>query len=278
MAVLESVRPVFAAAGAELDVRATPRAGHAHELAKTINLEEYDGVCVVGGDGTIHETVGGLMQQNNPIATPLAVIPGGTGNSVSRHLGISGPLDAAQRVIAGNIQDLDVIRVSTSGETMYSVNIVGWAGVVDINRTAERWRALGPPRYTLAALSHILRARRRHATIVLDGRTFDDEFLFAIACNTQFTGRGIRLAPRADTGDGKIDVVLVRRTSRMQLAKLFQRARDGSHLSLSCVDYHQVRSFSITSDGPDPLNIDGELKGTTPVSAEVMPAALRIFV
>jgi diacylglycerol kinase family enzyme len=52
---------------------------------------------------------------------------------------------------------------------------------------------------------------------------------------------------------------------------------DGSHLDLPCVAYHQVRSFSIETDGTDPLNLDGELKGTTPLCAEIIPGALKVF-
>ena len=59
--------------------------------------------------------------------------------------------------------------------------------------------------------------------------------------------------------------------------KLFNSVFDGSHLSLPCVEYHQVRSFRIEPHGVDSLNLDGEIKGKTPVAAEIMPSALRIF-
>jgi YegS/Rv2252/BmrU family lipid kinase len=277
LAVLEQVKPVFAAAGAELDVHVTTRPGHAEELAKTIDLARSDGFCVVGGDGTIHEAVGGLMQRHGPVSTPLGIIPAGTGNSLLAHLRCSGPLEAARRIVAGRTLPLDVIRVTMGSDVAYCVSIVGWGGAVDINRTAERLRALGPPRYALAALSHILRAKRRRGRLVLDGQVVEDEFLLVVACNTRFTGKGMELAPNAEIGDGKVDVVVVRRASRVQMLKLFRRVFDGSHLSLGCVEYHQVRSFSIDSDGVDLLNLDGELKGSTPASGEVVPAALQVF-
>jgi diacylglycerol kinase (ATP) len=87
----------------------------------------------------------------------------------------------------------------------------------------------------------------------------------------------MKLAPKADAGDGKLDIVLVRRATRLQILKLFKKVFDGSHLSLPCVEYHQVHSFSIEHEGIDCLNIDGELKGSTPVSVDVIPAALRVF-
>ena len=63
----------------------------------------------------------------------------------------------------------------------------------------------------------------------------------------------------------------------MQLLKLFNMVFDGSHLALRCVEYRHVRSFSIQPERNDLLNLDGELKGTTPVSAEIMPSALQVF-
>ena len=86
------------------------------------------------------------------------------------------------------------------------------------------------------------------------------------------------LAPRAEMSDGKIDVVVVRRTSRWQLYRVLKKISNGSHVSLSSVEYHQVRSFSIKSERRELLNLDGEVKGATPVSADIMRGALRIFV
>jgi YegS/Rv2252/BmrU family lipid kinase len=277
LAVLEAVKPVFRAAGAELHVHVTTGPGDAARIAKTIDLAGCDGFCLVGGDGTIHEAVGGLMARGEPVSIPLGFIPAGTGNSVLEHFQCYDPLEAARRIVAGATQPLDVVRVTMGGDLAYCVNIVGWGAVVDIGCTAERLRALGTPRYAVAALSHILRAKRRRAKLVLDGRAVEDDFLFIVACNTRFSGKGMQVAPHADSSDGKVDVIFVRRASRLQMFKLFQRVFDGSHLSLPFVEHHQARSFRIESEGRDLLNLDGELKGASPVSGQMMPAALRVF-
>jgi sphingosine kinase len=277
LAVLEAVKPVFAASGAELDVRVTAAAGHAEEIAKTVHLAGCDGLCLIGGDGTIHEVVNGLLRRPDPVSTPLGVIPGGTGNSLAEHLKCSDALDAAQRIVAGHTRPLDVVRTTTENGVTYCVNIVGWGAAVDINRTAERLRMFGPPRYAAAALTHIVRARRRRAKVVLDGDVIEDDFLLVVACNTKFTGKGMLLAPNAETDDGKVDVVFVRRASRLEMLKLFHKVFDGSHLSLDCVEYRRVQSFGIESEGRDLLNIDGELKDATPVTGKMMAGALQVF-
>ena len=278
LAILDRVKPVFAAAGIEWDVRVTQRPGHAREIARTLELTGVDGLCAIGGDGTVHEVADGLMQRGEPISVPLGVIPAGTGNTLALHLQCDDPLEAAQRIVAGSTQPLDVVRVTLSDEVVFfCVDVVGWGAVAEINATAERLRFLGPPRYGAAALWQILRAKRRRATLILDAQTIDDEFLFVMACNPKFTGSGMKLAPRAEIGDGKLDVVVVRRATRWQMLKLFSKVFDGSHLDLEFVEYHQVRSFAIASQYHDPLDLDGEMKGHTPMSAEVLPSALRIF-
>jgi sphingosine kinase len=237
----------------------------------------YDGVCAVGGDGTIHEVVNGLMERNHPALIPLGLIPAGTGNDVAKHLGVSSPIQAARRIVARRTIPFDVIKVEAGGRTDYCVTIVGWAGVAEINGTAERLRMLGSPRYAVAAFFRILLAKRHRARLVLDDRTVDDDFLLVAVCNTVFSGSGMRLAPRARIDDGKLDVVILRRASRWQMLRLFAKVFDGSHVDMPGVEYHQVRSMSILSDDRMPLDVDGEIKGAAPASVEVMPGAIRVF-
>ena len=277
LAVLERVTPTFASAGIELDVRVTERPGHAREIARTLDLTGVDGLCAIGGDGTIHEIADGLMQRSESISAPLGIIPAGTGNTLAQHLSCDDAQEAARRIVSGETQPLDVVRVTLNDEVIFCVDIVGWGAVSDINATAERLRWLGPPRYGAAALWQILRAKRRRAMLTLDGQTIDDDFLFVMACNPKFTGSRMKLAPHAEIGDGKLDVVVVRRATRCQMLKLFSKVFDGSHVELDYVEYHQVRSFSIASQSCDPLDLDGETRGHTPMSADVLPSSLRIF-
>jgi sphingosine kinase len=278
LAVLEQVKPVFAAADMKLDVRITEQSGHARQLVRDCNLAGYDGLCLIGGDGTVHEVVNGLIEQAESASIPLGLIPAGTGNDVAKQFGLSGPLEAARRIVAGRTSPFDVAKVEAAGQTDYCVTIVGWAGVADINCTAERLRMLGPPRYAVAALWHILFPKRRRAKLVLDGHSFEDDFLLVVACNTVFSGSGMRLAPRAKVDDGKIEVVILRNASRWQMFRLLARVFDGSHVDMPCVECHQVRSLSILSDDRTPLDLDGEIKGTTPVSIQMIPGAIRFFV
>jgi sphingosine kinase len=277
ISVLDRVKPILNASGAVLDVHVTQHRGHATEIARSLNLHDYDGLCVIGGDGTVHEVVNGLMQRGEPITVPLGLIPAGTGNTLHQHIQCDDPLQAARKILEGKTQPLDIARVTLNDRVVYCINIIGWGAVADINATAENLRFLGSVRYTLAALWHILRAKRHRIQIVHSDQVIDDEFLFVIACNTKYTGAGMKLAPRAELGDGKVDLIMVRKATRWQMLTLFSRVFNGSHLSLGFIEYHQVRSFALHSQGNERLNLDGEMTGNAPFTVDVEEDVIRIF-
>lgn len=278
LSVLDRVKPILIGSGAVFDVHVTQYRGHAVEIARSLKLPDYDGVCVIGGDGTVHEVVNGLMQRGEPITVPLGLIPAGTGNTLHQHIQFDDPLKAARRICEGRTQPLDIARVTLSDRVVYCVNIVGWGAVADINATAEKLRVLGTVRYTLAALWHILRSKRHRIRLVYSDQIVDDEFLFVIACNTKFTGAGMMLAPLAELGDGKIDLIIVRQATRWQMVRLFQMVFSGTHLSLAFIEYHQVRSFTLESQGNERLNLDGEMTGNAPLTVEMQADVIRVFV
>jgi diacylglycerol kinase (ATP) len=84
-------------------------------------------------------------------------------------------------------------------------------------------------------------------------------------------------APRAHIADGKTDVLVLRKASRLQMLQLFAKVFDGSHLDLECTEYCQVQSFSVTTKEHNTLELDGEIKGTSPVTVDVLPSAMRVF-
>ena len=87
----------------------------------------------------------------------------------------------------------------------------------------------------------------------------------------------MQLAPLAKVDDGKLDVVILRRASRWEMLRLFTKVFDGSYVDMPCVEYYQVRSLRILSDDHMPLDLDGEIKGTTPVSVEVLRGAVQMY-
>lgn len=275
--VLEQIKPIFTQADAELDIRFCERSRHASELARSMHLDGYDGCCVLGGDGTVHEVVNGFMQRDDGTSLPLGLIPAGTGNTLHLHQGGLNAEESAKRILAGATCPLDVARLKTATDTIYCINIVGWGGVVDINSWAERLRFLGPMRYLVATLGFALSPTFRSARLTIENQAYEDDFLLVIGCVTKYTGNGMLIAPRAVIDDGKIDLVVVRKVGRCDLWKLFRRVASGEHLDVRGVEYHQVARFSIELSDQKPLDLDGEATGSAPFEVEMIPSALRLF-
>jgi YegS/Rv2252/BmrU family lipid kinase len=275
--ILDRVRPVLERAGFDLDVFVTKFSGHASEIAQSMQLEDCAGCCVIGGDGTVHEVIDGLMRRSDGARVPVGLIPGGSANTIHQHMGCLDPSEAAKAIANGVTCGLDIAQVTMGSEVVYAFDIVGWGVASDINRMAEKLRWIGSSRYAVASLLAIIWSRPRRAKITLEGKPIEGEFLLVLGCNTKFAGHRLRMCPLAEISDGKMDVVVLRPTSSRQLLSVFTKVFYGSHLSLKCLEYHQVQSFAIDGPGRETLDIDGEIKGTVPMHVQMIPSALHVF-
>ena len=100
--ILTKVVPLFDNANIALTIIETEYAGHARDLAKELPMDGYNGFCCIGGDGTLHESINGLMNREDNIKFPIGLITGGTGNSFMYDLDCLDPIDATKRIIKGN--------------------------------------------------------------------------------------------------------------------------------------------------------------------------------
>jgi len=276
-AVLRQVKPVFDAAGVNLTIFETEYAGHAREIVRNLDLTEVDGFCAIGGDGTMHEVVNGLLSRPDKSPIPIGLIPAGTGNSFLRGFDCLDPLDAARRIVAGRTRPIDAAHVTLGEQTLYAFNIVGWGLVTDILIRSEGLRWLGENRYTVAAALEVLKGRRRAASLMVDGRQTSDRFIFVLACNTRYTGKGMLMAPYADLSDGLIDLVIVRKASRAQMLRLLPKVFDGSHVSSPLLEYVQAKEFPLIPEIDETVNVDGELLDRSPVHVKVILHAFRVI-
>lgn len=276
--ILNTVRPDLEKEQISITVHESEYAGHSVELARALDLDGADGIITIGGDGTLHEVINGLMTREDGKKVPVGAIPGGSGNSFLYGLDIKTPADGVQALRRGMTRKIDIARVSFDGQILYSFNIIGWGLVVDIEMSSERFRWWPKQRYNLATILELITLKSRHTNLVLDGVETDLDVAFLIACNTPYTGVGMKMAPRADLQDGLIDLVIVKEATRLQMLKLFPKVFDGSHIESDLVDYRQVSAFGLIPDEEAVINIDGELNAHTPLKVEMIPQGIEILV
>jgi len=277
--LLNRVKPLFEAEGIELFVVETTFAGHAKELANQLNITEYDGFIGIGGDGTLHEIINGMLSRHDGRKIPIGIIPGGSGNSYMHDLQLTDPLKAAKAIINGKTRALDTAKVEVNHIIKYSNNMIGWGLVTDVGNQAEHFRWLGTNRYTILSVVAVLRHKSRPATLIMDDKKIEDEFIFIIACNSIHVGKGMKMAPKARLDDGLIDLIVIRSgVSRTRLLQVLPKLFDGSHINEPELEYYQTSQFSLIPETDEILNIDGEIMGSTPIQVNVIPKAFEMFV
>ena len=275
--ILDKVKPLFQEANAELTILNTDYAGHAKDLANELDYSGYDGLCAIGGDGTMFEMVNGMLKRDDQDTIPLGLITGGTGNAFMHDIDCLDPLEASSRILKGTVRQIDIAKVNAKNKLYYSFNIIGWGLVTDAGYLAEKLRWLGGMRYDVAAILEVLMGKRRIAQLLMDNEVIEDDFVFIIACNTIHTGKAMRIAPRARLDDGKIDLVIVRKSSKTKLLKLFPKLFSGEHIKSPLVEYRQVEKFSVIPKEDSSLNIDGELIGNTPIDVTMQPKMIEVL-
>ena len=277
--ILKKVKPIFEASGTDLFIIETTFAGHAKELANQLDLTEYDGFIGIGGDGTLHEIINGMLSRPDGKKIPIGIIPGGSGNSYMHDLKLTNPLKAAKAIIQGNTKFLDTARVEVNHVIKYANNMVGWGLVTDVGNKAEHFRWMGTNRYTILSVMEVFRHKSRSAALIMDDKKIEDEFTFIIACNSMHVGKGMKMAPKARLDDGLIDLIVIRAgASRTRLLQVLPKLFDGSHINEPEVEYFQTSKFSLIPETDEILNIDGEIMGSTPIKVKMIPNAFEMFV
>ena len=277
--ILEKIQPLFASANMELQVIETTFAGHAQALANQLSFDEISGFIGIGGDGTLHEIINGMLSRTDKKKIPIGIIPGGSGNSYMHDLQLTDPIEAAKAIINGKTKALDTAMITVNHITKYANNMIGWGLVTDVGVKAEEFRWLGTSRYTILSVVEVLKHKKRPAILIADGKKIEDDFTFIIACNSMHVGKGMKMAPKAKLDDGLIDLIIIKAgASRTRLLKVLPKLFDGSHINEPEVSYLQVENFELIPPSDDKLNIDGEIIGKTPVKVQMIPNAFDMFI
>jgi len=293
----------------ELDVVTTAGPRQATELAAAAAGARRPLVISIGGDGTLHEVVNGLMQarqarvgaRGGPGDLPaLGLIATGTGGDFGRCLGIPHHVrDYLAALASGAERAVDIGRARFAGVDggpveRYWVNVLsaGAGGLVDRYAADAPGFVGGRLAYAQAALRAIVMCRRvelRCRAVLADGREEErllDSHAVAI-CNGTTFGGGMRIAPMARPDDGLLEVIAIETRTRWRLIGRFLTVYAGTHIQEPGVSHFTCRALELTPlqvgatrprAGLFPLDVDGEALGDVPLRVELVPRALRVRV
>jgi diacylglycerol kinase (ATP) len=268
------------------DVLLSEAPGHLGELAVRAAAEGAGILVVVGGDGSVHETVNGLVAAGRGQDVELAVLPRGTGKDFVRSLRIPGKLAAAIDVArAGGTRTIDVGRArftswdGAEAET-YFANFAGAgiSGAIARRANATSKAAGGRVSFLWATVAVFARWKSESMPADVDGTARSGQMFEVLAMNGDYAAGGMWLTPEAAPDDGRLDVLLIGDVTKADFIRTFPKIYRGKHLGHPKIEVLHGRKVSVDAESPLPIVLDGEQPGTTPAVFELVPQALRVRV
>lgn len=262
---------------------------HAVELVIYALKRGFRKIISVGGDGTLHEIVNGLFyQQEVPVAeVTLAVLPAGSANDWARMFRIPDDYGkAADTILQGRtiMQDVGRMEYTQAGvrNVRYMVNVAGVgldANICHYCNLSKNKGHAGEASYVKAAFRALVGRRSNRMKVVADGRNFFSGKVFSLGFGIgKYSGGGMMQVPDAVADDGLINVMVARKVSKLKFIFLFRQLFKGTIYNIREVSHCAAGRISVITRKPDRVEIDGEVVGTTPLSLEVVPHALRVVV
>lgn len=256
--------------------RYTQKRGDGQTLAREAAEAGARLVVAVGGDGTLHEVVNGVLGTE----ATVGLIPFGTGNDLARALGLFGDLERACLALTEGVTkriDVGVIEGQGTDGPRHFLVLTGTGYDARTAQTVnEGIRHLsGPLAYVWGAVLTLKDFQPFALTLTLDGQTpIRTQAMLVSFANAATTGGGMRIAPGATVDDGFLDICLVETVSKPTLLFQLSQVFHGKHVNHPAVTMLRTQALTVDADPPQPLLIDGEVIGTTPATIKLLPGAL----
>lgn len=282
---------VLAESGLAVDKAFTQHAAHAIELAQEGAAKGYRKFIAVGGDGTIHEVMTGLLRWADASGSDLgdvtlAVIPAGTGNDWIRTAGVPEDLaEAARCIVKGNTAKEDVVRLSFENGVFCMANIGGIgvdAAICYNTNTLKDKGYKGGILYKMVAPYSVFSRKRESVEVVCDGESVYKGPMFTIVMgNGIYRGGGLKqTADGASWSDGLLEVSIQGNVNHFKGLSQMMHVFSGDFAVLPGIISKRFKKMTVTPLGgkPDRVEVDGELPGTLPVTVELTGQQINIIV
>jgi len=247
-------------------------------------------VVAFGGDGTVSEVAGGLLEarEAGAAATELGVISRGTGGDFRRMLELPTDLTEAARHVRerpAHVVDAGRVTFTTADggtASRYFVNVASFgfssAVAARANHTSKAFG--GKMAYLSATVRTLLAHENTEVLLEIDGQPAVRRTVMLTAVGKgRYFGGGMKITPEATLDSGRFFIVTIGDFSKMKVVKNLSRLYEGTHLTLDDVhtaSARTLRASPVDTGAAIPVELDGETPGRLPATFEVLPGALRI--
>jgi len=252
---LPEILLLFRQAEYEVQVHMTNGTGDAAAAAQRY-CQGKDLVVCCGGDGTLNETVTGILRAGGRM--PVGYIPAGTTNDFASSLKLShSPVQAAKDILEGEPVPYDV---GEFGNRYFSYVASFGAFTKSSYMIPQNIKnALGHTAYVLGGISEISQIRKEHIRMEIDGDMVEDDYIFGAICNSTSIGGILTLDPKqVDMGDGLFEVMLVRAARNLTELTECITAVQSQKYNCAMITFRAAKEVKIWADPTMPWTLDGE--------------------
>ncbi len=228
-----------------------------------------------GGDGTLNEVVNGAAGYENVAVT---VFSGGSGNDFVKIFDKPETFFDLEQLLDARETEMDLMRCNQD----YALNICSVGLDARIGTDVSNYKRLpllsGFRAYAVSTVVNVIRGIAEPYRVEIDGQVIEGEKTLICACNGRFYGGGFLPVPEADPTDGKLDVLVVEKVSRLKVAQVIGKFKNGQYRRLpQYIRHFRTDKLKITCRGDTPVNLDGELRVAKEIIFSVAKEKLRFF-
>ena len=263
-------------AGLDYEIAVSQAPGECRRLAReAARTGENVRIYACGGDGTLNEVASGAAGFPNAAVTAWC---GGSGNDFVKLFNDPAAFSDLSRLLDAEEVTFDMILCNDD----LALNICSVGLDARIGTDVARYKRIpfihGFNAYALSTLINLFRGISEHYVVEVGGERIDGEQTFVCVCNGRFYGGGFNPVPEADPTDGKLDVLLVKKVSLLQVPGIIGTYKNGRWRELPEIIRHfRTDRVRILCDRPSPINLDGELRVAKEVTMELAREKINFF-
>ncbi len=262
--------------GLDYEVRVSTAPGECTRIAREAAQTGQElRLYACGGDGTLNEVVAGAAGFQNAAVT---VFSGGSGNDFVKIFDDPKAFFDLERLLDAEEATFDLIRCNDD----YALNICSVGLDARIGTDVANYKRLpllsGFRAYAASTVVNVVKGIAEHYVVELNGKRIDGKQTMICVCNGRFYGGGFNPVPEADPADGLLDVLVVKKVSRLQVAGVIGKYKNGRYKELtSLVRHFKTKKVKILCDKPTSINLDGELRTAQEIVFQVAQEKIRFF-
>lgn len=239
------------------------------------NTNDLDILMILGGDGTVHELINGVIDASLNI--PIAILPGGTFNDFTKNLNLNpNPVVSSEQLLTAELNEYDVIQVNDR----YALNFVGFGLIVENaqNIDQEAKSRIGKFSYLFSTIKTITNPTFFDYQITSNQNIYEGKSSMIVVSNGEFVGGNRIPLTELSPQDGKLDVFIFKESGLKLFGELMKEKSVTNWNEISRnIEHISTTELKIETSKAMDVDLDGEIDITTPLNIKIVPKRLNIL-